>query len=79
MAAYRQVYDSRHLQADCQEPASAPGTYARLPLPFFIVVTAAHNLRTVPSALGDAAITGIRVLLRCSSVNVVTLRAEECS
>ena len=21
MAAYRRVYDSRHLQADCQEPA----------------------------------------------------------
>jgi len=24
MAAYRRVYDSRHLQADCQEPGSAP-------------------------------------------------------
>jgi len=24
MAAYRPVYDSRHLQADCQEPGSAP-------------------------------------------------------
>jgi len=24
MAAYRQVYDSHHLQADCQEPESAP-------------------------------------------------------
>ena len=24
MAAYRWVYDSRHLQADCQEPGSAP-------------------------------------------------------
>jgi len=23
MAAYRRVYDSRHLQADCQEPVSA--------------------------------------------------------
>ena len=22
MAAYRRVYDSRHLQADCQEPAA---------------------------------------------------------
>ena len=29
MAAYRQVYDSRHLQADCQEPGSAPEPYAR--------------------------------------------------
>ena len=28
-AAYRRVYDSRHLQADCQEPGSAPGPYAR--------------------------------------------------
>ena len=25
MAAYRRVYDSRHLQADCKEPESAPG------------------------------------------------------
>jgi len=24
MAAYRRVYDSRHLQADCQAPGSAP-------------------------------------------------------
>jgi len=29
MAAYRQVYDSCHLQADCQEPGSAPEPYAR--------------------------------------------------
>jgi len=39
MAAYRRVYDSRHLQADCQELGSAPESYARyieygLPLPF---------------------------------------------
>ena len=29
MAAYRRVYDSRHLQGDCQEVGSAPKTYAR--------------------------------------------------
>jgi len=29
MAAYRRVYDSRHLQADCQEPGSAPEPYDR--------------------------------------------------
>ena len=29
MAAYRRIYDSRHLQADCQEPGSAPEPYAR--------------------------------------------------
>ena len=28
MEAYRRVYDSRHLQADCQEPGSAPEPYA---------------------------------------------------
>ena len=29
MAAYRWVYDSRHLQTDCQEPGSVPEPYAR--------------------------------------------------
>jgi len=29
MAAYRRVYDSCHLQADCQEPGSASEPYAR--------------------------------------------------
>jgi len=29
MATYRRVYDSRHLQADCQELGSAPEPYAR--------------------------------------------------
>ena len=29
MAAYRQDYDARHLQGDCQEPGSAPEPYAR--------------------------------------------------
>jgi len=29
MAAYRQVYESPHLQADCQELGSAPKPYAR--------------------------------------------------
>ena len=29
MAAYRRVYDLRHLQAVCQEPGSAPVPYAR--------------------------------------------------
>ena len=28
MAAYRRVYDSHHLQADCQEPGLAPQPYA---------------------------------------------------
>ena len=28
MAAYRRVYDSHHLQAECQEPGTAPEPYA---------------------------------------------------
>ena len=36
MAAYRRVYDSRHLQADCQEPGSAPEPYARQTLRFLV-------------------------------------------
>ena len=31
MTAYRRVYDSRHLQANCREPGSAPEPYAPLP------------------------------------------------
>ena len=39
MAAYRRVHDSRHLQADCQEPGISSGTLRSvieygLPLPF---------------------------------------------
>jgi len=29
MAAYRLVYNTHHLQADCYEPGSAPEPYAR--------------------------------------------------
>jgi len=29
MADYHRIYDSRHLQADCHEPGSAPEPYAR--------------------------------------------------
>jgi len=37
MAAYRRVYDSRHLQADCQEPGSVRSAIEYgLPLPFFV-------------------------------------------
>jgi len=41
MAAYGRVYDSRHLQADCQEPGSAPETLRSvteygLSLPFYL-------------------------------------------
>ena len=53
MAAYSRVYDSRHLQADCQEPGSASEPYARsssmgylfkLPLPFTSVRSELYDL-----------------------------------
>ena len=53
MAAYCRVYDSRYLQADYQEPGSAPEPYARqssmgypLPLPY-LLATKRHT-RTHP-------------------------------
>ena len=53
MAAYRRVYDSRHLQADCQEPGSAPepGTLRSaieygLPLIFLLPRAAARRYAT---------------------------------
>ena len=45
MAAYHRVYDSRHLQADYQEPGSAAEPYIRsvikygLPLPIYTPFT----------------------------------------
>jgi len=39
MAAYRRVYDSHHLQADCQEPESAPEPYARRPNRVWAIIT----------------------------------------
>jgi len=46
MAAYRRVYDSRHLQADCQEPGSAPepeyGIEYGLPFTFYINSNDSH-------------------------------------
>ena len=48
MAAYRRVYDSRHLQADCQEPGSAPEALRSviecvLTLPFYVTVSKVFN------------------------------------
>jgi len=49
MAAYRGVYDSRHLQADCQEPGSAPEPYANRVWATFRItdVVARSKLRNV--------------------------------
>jgi len=67
MAAYRRVYDSRHLQADYQEPGPAPEPYAGklsmgyLPL-FFSVQSIAIGL--------DLSVTMSLQFFTCSSLNV---------
>jgi len=74
MAAYRRVYDSRHLQADCQEPGSASSGTLRsaieygLPLRFFNPALRAwlllqnyrsfHAVRTAASLRGDRGVQG---------------------
>jgi len=57
MAAYRRVYDSRHLQADCQEPGSAAEPYARyssMGLLVTICVTVLYMTtpRVTPASIG---------------------------
>jgi len=71
MAAYRRVYDSLHLQADCQGPGSAPEPYARqslslgyLYLFFVLELTGAGQqgrsmLSTVCFALWRAGLCGV--------------------
>ena len=50
MAAYRRVYDSRHLQADCQEPGSAPGSSIGY-LYLFLSPRLLDHSRTLPALL----------------------------
>jgi len=48
MAAYRRVYDSRHLQADCHEPGSAPEPYPQQSSMgyLYIFISSSGNRRT---------------------------------
>jgi len=57
MAAYRRVYDSRHLQADCQEPGSAQGPYARQSIMgyLYLVTRTDYRLNTTLACLINAA------------------------
>ena len=53
MAAYCRVYDSRHLQADCQEPASAPEPYALKSSMGYLFTILQQCDATPPSPLGE--------------------------
>ena len=51
MAAYRRVCDSRHLQADCQEPGSAPEPYIGYSSTGYLYLyTATHTSRMILSS-----------------------------
>jgi len=50
MAAYRRVYDSRHLQADCQEPGLAPepfGNRVWATFTFFVKICIQRNNQSI--------------------------------
>jgi len=79
MAAYRRVYDSRHLQADCQEPGSAPEPYARQSsMGYLYLFTAVHGCRSCIEksmryriASGDFLKTDLRSALFKSALSVI--------
>ena len=48
MAAYPRVYDSHHLQADCQEPGSAPKPYIRSIIEYGLAFTFHRIVRVIP-------------------------------
>jgi len=59
MAAYCRVYESRHMQADCQEPASALeptlGNQYGLPFLFFVSIQQ-HIVAKPPRDVGAGAV-----------------------
>ena len=65
MAAYRRVYDSRHLQADCHEPGSAPEPYARQSsMGYLYPVFTFHPMCTDRAAVAMAAAALFTTLIR---------------
>ena len=52
MAAYRRVYDSRHPQADCREPGSAPKPYARQSRLGYLYLSGQVHVRTLHTRVG---------------------------
>ena len=50
LAYYCQVYDSRHLQADCQEPGSAPESCARQSSKGYLYLPTKGSLKRIHNA-----------------------------
>jgi len=84
MAAYRRVYNSHHLQADCQEPGSAPEPYVwSLSMGYLYFFTLAgwssraltllvghHERASSLQKLSDGVLTWLSV---CSKVQIVCI------
>jgi len=70
MAAYHRVYDSRHLQTDCQELGSAPEPCAwheyGLPFTFFTMVVSSLQVRLLKRGLELLEVGGRIVYSTCS-------------
>ena len=83
MAAYSRVYDSRHLQADCQEPGSALEPYARqssmdyLYL-FTYMVNKIDHMVNKDYHQSLLPVTGVRGLNEKTQIIIVTTRAWRC-
>jgi len=79
MATYHRVYDSRHLQADCQEPGSAPEPYARQSSMGYLYLFHNSDIR-----LEFAGVSVLRTALRrgviecCGTVKSLTA-SDSCS
>jgi len=72
MAAYRRAYDSRHLQADCQESGSAP------PLRFLTFRTRGRShIALLLSAIAAPCICCARDRTQCISTVAFTHRAAQ--
>jgi len=70
MAAYRRVYNSRHLQADCQEPGSAPELYARQSsMGHLYLLTTLQWCDTVVMCVCDCSADLASMMLQCSDLS----------
>jgi len=70
MAAYRRVYDSRHLQADCRELGSAAEPYARQSNMGYVLHWRCRDRGLLSSRLCDGRSINITVVTWCVCVCV---------
>ena len=82
MAAYRRVYNSRHLQADCQEPGSArnPTLCSRVwaTFTFLAHISVEHDLK-LQEWLGKAVCTNAIDIRRIKRIGRLELVDDRCA